>query len=213
MAENVGPRRIDSQSGATIFDPNMNVKPLRRSSPRPLGHNRHPMSLRGTLSTFLVLLLATSASGGSLGDAARREKERREHNKETGVVAREARPGEIGQHREDEDAAVKAGDPAPAIPPDGQSATASPADGESYWRARAANARARAQAAQINYDKAASKTPYLDTPSFILETQRNAAAAEAKRKSAKAALDAAQAAVDGLEDEARRAGVPPGWVR
>ena len=82
---------------------------------------------------------------------------------------------------------------------------------EAYWRSRAlathrdaADARARYDAASAEYSRArASHRARGDRRAELVE----------KKRAAEDALEDAERRLTELPDEARRAGVPPGWVR
>jgi hypothetical protein len=87
---------------------------------------------------------------------------------------------------------------------------------ERVWRARVERARAQVEEAQKVYEKLAGMNlvpgyEYVDdkgrTVVRTIEELQSLTAAAKKR------LDAAQAALDQLLEQARRAGVPPGWLR
>ena len=96
-----------------------------------------------------------------------------------------------------------------------------PAD-ESGWRARAADRRNAVRVAESRVQTLEAQVAGLRNDMTITNTQdpnrlqtqgRELADAQANLESAKRELDAARQALAGLEDEARRAGAMPGWVR
>lgn len=96
-----------------------------------------------------------------------------------------------------------------------------PAD-ESGWRARAADRRNAVRVAESRVQTLEAQVAGLRNDMTITNTQdpnrlqtqgRDLAEAQANLESAKRELDAARQALAGLEDEARRAGAMPGWVR
>ena len=92
---------------------------------------------------------------------------------------------------------------------------------EEYWRTRKQETDARVKDAQGRLDQIQSEINTLTT-AFYSESdgvaQRPLIQAERTERikeleAAKAELEAARAASEGLEDEARRAGALPGWLR
>lgn len=174
----------------------------------------------------LAMLLPSLVLGQSLGDAARKEKERRQKNEEAGVKTRVVTEDELlsgdGQLANDPD---EEGMYEPA--PDGSLArgAVSKADkagvqrqsDETSWRDRKARAVARAESARKKHEMysemwlAPAGEYYVNRKTgkridSVGELQKLTAAAKAE-------LDAAQKALDDLEERARRANVPPGWLR
>lgn len=175
-----------------------------------------------------LLLWPSLAFGQSLGDAARKEQERRAKLKAEGVKARAVTEDDLGTET------VAAPNPS-ASPKPGAAATKTPAadaspapaggvedearqrrQSEDAWRRRAALAQARLERATKRYDVLSKMalSPgeyYVDNENRPLITsveQLQRLTAEAK-----AEQEAAQKAIEDLEDEARRASVPPGWLR
>ena len=75
---------------------------------------------------------------------------------------------------------------------------------EKVWRARASATRAAVESTRKAYDQAMSVRPGPgDSPQLIAQVQ----------SAAKAAMEAAEQAQADLREEARRASVPPGWLR
>jgi hypothetical protein len=176
---------------------------------------------------LLVLLTVPSfASAQSLGDAARREEQRRQKNKEKGVKAPLF-----------DDTKIAPPKPAPSPSP-GPSAGASPAAAapaavsaerdasdaeaeerkqqEEIWRGRMTAARVKRDAARRRYDELTklSLVPgesYVDHDGRIVI--RNLEHLQELVARAKAELDTAEAAINDIEDAARRAGALPGWLR
>lgn len=111
--------------------------------------------------------------------------------------------------------------PAPAVPgtPDAGAMPATGAKDQAYWSGRIKDARAALERTQIIHDSLQSRINALtadaanrDYPSRgVVEQQRNAALAELER--AKKEVEEQTKAIVAIEEEARRAGVPPGWLR
>jgi hypothetical protein len=116
------------------------------------------------------------------------------------------------------------GQPAPAAeaaaggaePP----ASAEPTKGEAYWRKRITDARSRLRENQVLADALQSRINALTTD-FVnrddpiqreaIAAQRREALAELDRKTRQ--IDEGRKAIADIEEEARRSGVPPGWLR
>jgi hypothetical protein len=167
----------------------------------------------------LFALLPALVVGQSLGELAKKEKERRKNNKDKGVEVRVIDGEEVSEAEETEASGEEPEDSSETI----ETRKDSPANSstsrdkqETEWRARAAEARERLKAAQENYQTLSQLhlSPgeyYTDENGKPLITsldQLRGLVAEAKTE-----LDQATRAMDQLKEEARRAGVPPGWVR
>lgn len=140
--------------------------------------------------TFLVLGLAlpSLALGQTMGEAARKEAERREKNKKDGVKAKAYGDEDLKE------------DPPPEDDP-----SARPGGGlsESEWRTRVAAARLKRDRAKAAYDLLAKVRP---TPAEADDLRRWLA-------ESKALWDAAERDLERLFEEARRARVPRAWLR
>ncbi len=96
--------------------------------------------------------------------------------------------------------------PAPAAPaPDTEAAE------RQRWQERVIQARQRVKNAEVKLSDAEGAVTRMRTRHY--PSGDAAAALENDLESAKKELADAQKAQAGLEDEARRAGVPPGWLR
>jgi hypothetical protein len=195
------------------------------------------------LAFVVVVLFALPSLAGAqgLGDASAKEKQRRQESKTPKAktytqdellalppVANEdpTPPGDVGALPPVGAVALPPRD-AVALPPDrglGTGTTSAAADDEAAtrardeerWRSRVAGARASVEKARKRYQTFAGLTlvpgyEYVDDRGRTLiqsveELQHLTAAAKAE-------LDAAQKALDDLLEEARRANVPPGWLR
>ena len=80
------------------------------------------------------------------------------------------------------------------------------AQDEKTWRARAAAARERVELARKKYETLAPMNVAPDRPGEYIDF-------EGMKAAAKAEYEVAQKALDDLHEEARRANVPPGWLR
>jgi len=173
-----------------------------------------------------LLLFPSIAGGQDLAAAARKEKERRARAKaETTKV-----------YGTDDLAAGRPASPSPATdgntsagvgaPPGGQAAAPAVSDDsqararqEAYWRERARVARANLAEAERRFadlDALAARTMIAPPDGVVIRRESWAKRREDllhALEQAKSALAAARQALAGLEDEARRAGALPGWLR
>src|SRR5262249_33061540 len=175
----------------------------------------------------LVFVLVPSLVGAeSLGEVARKERERRQKLQNAGTP---------GRTLTEQDAASSKGTPAndPSAPPatveeggpTGRSGgvgagertpAASGPGAEAFWRGKVAQARSRIAQAQAEYDKY-QRWIMLGQPRMH---DRNGGeviySAQARKQMADAAeakLRAAEKALEDLLEQARRAGAQPGWLR
>jgi hypothetical protein len=167
----------------------------------------------------LLLTLATlpaPAFAQSLGEAARKEEERRQKNKEKGVQA----------PRFDDSKIAKTGPaaPVPAASPVAAAATPDPADSESerrvkeeqLWRGRMQEARIRRDAAKKAYDDLGliwmgPRQVLVDDEGRVLV--RDLDHLRQLVADAKTNWERTEQAIRDLEDAGRRAGALPGWLR
>ena len=192
-----------------------------------------PLTLHVLLALVLVSAAAAPATAQSLVEVARQERLRRE------ALARQAGP-DAAPTKVYTDAdlvhsgrlTVRIGDAAPdptagtgpaatrSEAPAPPSSDAAAAGDEERWRDRMTAARQaleqaelRAAALQTRADGLWADFTSRDDPAqrAALEQERQAGLAELDE--ARAAIDALARAVAALRDEARRAGVPPGWLR
>ncbi|RPJ54780.1 MAG: hypothetical protein EHM24_31340 [Acidobacteria bacterium] len=197
------------------------------------------------LTPFLLQLAATVLLGAwhapqppprSLADVARMEAARRQALKSPGkqytnadlsaYVAREQRviapsqgAGDLpaGEQRAARPAAVSAAQGVSvkeAMPP------AEPVKGETWWRTRITEARARLERSRLFVDALQTRVNALtndfyarDDPAqrSVIEQERNRALAEMER--VKLEMVEQEKAIRDMEEEARQSGVPPGWLR
>jgi hypothetical protein len=143
--------------------------------------------------------------------AAKREQKRREDNKRNGatpalVVTQAdlgARRGGAEPSRDDDDGDTRNAFLSPSY--SYWDTTRSRAGDEQVWRARAQFARARVEMAR----ETLAATPAIQTTHGCVPTVKENPAHVAAEKE----LNAAQQAVVDLEEEGRRAGALPGWLR
>ena len=177
----------------------------------------------------LVLLCGASAAGQSLGDVARQEAERRKAIAPSGKVYTNDSLRSEPQPRTPP--AAPAPDPAPAETPappassdgstPGGTTPAAPApQTEADWRKRAATARDTLARLQTFSEALQSRINALTTDFVNRDdpAQRDVVAAERQKalvelERVKQEIADQQKALTTLQDEARRAGVPAGWVR
>jgi hypothetical protein len=179
-----------------------------------------------TLAPAAVLLMASMAAAQSLGDLARTEQARRQSVKSSGKVYTNTTLQSAGSES-----------PAPPSPPAAKAtppkapATTTPAamssppasdrsKDEKYWRDRITAGRAAVQRSQAFFDALQSQINGLYAE-FVamgdpvqrgrIEKKRTEAMAEQGRVKADIAQQTKEIAA--IEDEARRASVPAGWLR
>jgi hypothetical protein len=194
------------------------------------------------VATFLLLLSPALAAGGTMADAARKAKEAREKNAKAGVKAKSytqedvkdapplvndpgkppAKTGSTSRYAPPSPAsggstvtaselvgAARAGSSSPGPPPTG-------GQSESAWRARVAQAQRRIEDARKVYEYWNSHT-LVRGEVLVDEKGRTVIGSieelQGKTAAARRALEGAERALANLEEEARRAGVPPGWLR
>src|SRR5688572_24342974 len=192
---------------------------------------------------LFAIAAATAAPAQTLGDVARQEAERRKTIKSTAkvitneslrrelppapspgapapVAAATPPPADGAAAAPAPGAAVAPGSPAPAAAPAAPAAAPPPVNDEAAWRKRMADARDALQRAEIFAEALQSRINALSTDFVNRDdpAQRNTISAE--RQKALAELDRVkqdiqtqQKAITAVQDEARKAGVPAGWVR
>ena len=196
------------------------------------------MRLASLSGTVVALFLACDVAGVAqgLGDVAKREAERRKAVGTPGKVytndnlRTDAPPASAGPTTPQgatppvapaQAPAAAAGVQTPGSQPTGAAASSEPGPmTEDAWRKRIAAARDALSRAQVFAEALQSRINALTTDFANRDdpAQRNAIAAE--RQKALAELDRVkqeivdhQKAISAIQDEARRAGVPAGWVR
>jgi hypothetical protein len=171
-----------------------------------------------------------STSGQSLADIVKAAKPRPDAKKPAPVIDNRTvgSPAPTPKGKPGQPAAAPAPTPVKTAPslgdgplPSSRSTTDNEGRGEDYWRKRAQDARSRLIQAQDSLRVAEETTKKLETDFYswddgqyrdqvIKPAWDNAKIAEEK---ARQEASDAQKAIDGLEDEARKAGALPGWVR
>ena len=180
--------------------------------------------IRVFLVAALLVAVAGSAAAQSLADVARREEARRKHIKAPSKVLtnKDLKPSDMPPAAPDTpatppaDTAASAADgaaPAEAAPDD-------QAQDEATWRKKMADARTALERSQMYLEALQSRINALwadftarDDPAqrSQIETERKKALAEYER--VKTEIENEKKAIADLEEEARKAGVPPGWLR
>ena len=183
-----------------------------------------------------LLLMATSASAQSLAEVARQEQARRKSIKQPGkVYTNKDLPGDSGGGSIPAETTVsEPGEPAATGGPEAgsEASTPKPAEvsapqdqplpvqDEAYWRERVTAARAALEQTQVLFDAMQSRINALtadfsarDDPAqrAVIANDRGRALAEFARLQDD--LKTRAQAISDIEEEARRAGVPPGWLR
>jgi hypothetical protein len=183
---------------------------------------------RSIVFAFAVLLVAQAAAGQSLAEVARREAERRKTvakaskiytNDDLRPSGQQTRPAQPASP----DAATA---PPAAAKPSVEQDTSPPASAdepakdEAYWRKRITDARASLERTVLLIAALDSRVNALtsdwsarDDPAqrALLSQDRLKAVAELERT--KKEREAQEKAIKDIEEEARQAGVPPGWLR
>jgi hypothetical protein len=203
---------------------------------------------KATLRVVLLLVAALAIPGlspaQSLGSVAKKERERRDKNKEKGVVSHEYTEEEVfGEKDEDEGKDAQEGDAPDSVnegdaKPDPDKASsplpdpfdsktdAAPEDpdkesrdrrrSEAEWKARMQQARANVSAAREQV-RILSELYLAQGERYVDENGKTVVSSPEQlqhlTQQAKDELAAAEKALKDLEDQARRAGVPPGWLR
>lgn len=179
--------------------------------------------LRAAGLFVLFALLPALVVSQSLGEVAKKEKERRKSNKDKGVEVRVIDGEEVSEAEETEDSSEEPQEGSGTSSEKIETRKDSPASSsasrdkqETEWLGRAAEARERLKAAQENYQTLSQL--HLSPGEYYSDENGNPVITSLDQlrdlvAEAKAELDQATRAVDQLKEEARRAGVPRGWVR
>jgi hypothetical protein len=177
----------------------------------------------GAVALLLLAPLAVAAQG--LGDASKKEKARREQTKapKTQTYTQDdlaTRPLEANDPAPREgESAPPAVTPAPVVPDADESSRAEESrrrEDEYLWRGRVREATARVDKARRAHETLAGLTL---VPGYEYQDANgrtvigSVAELQGMTAQAKAELDAAEKDLADLLEEARRAGVPPGWLR
>jgi hypothetical protein len=180
----------------------------------------------GSVIAVVALCAAQLASGQSLADAAREAQAKRKAAKSPGKVytndtlkpAPQPSPGSVPAG---ESQAAQAAPTPPPPPAGGGSAQAdSGQNDEAAWRKRIADAREALQRAEAFQAALESQINGLTTDFVNRDDPIQRSGVAAKRDKAMSELERVkkevqqnQKAIEDIQEEARRAGVPAGWVR
>ena len=189
------------------------------------------MRLARTLLVVATALLALPPIAGAqgLGDASKKEKERRESSKapkaktytQDELATLPPVANDPGQTTSDSTSPTAVGSAPPIFPSEEPGAAAASEESarrrdEAQWRARVARARANVEEARKVHETLASMNL---VPGYVYQDSHGRTVIHSIEElqgltaRAKAELDAAQKALDDLLEQARRANVPPGWLR
>lgn len=194
--------------------------------------------LRRLPSAFIVTLLVSPVYAQSLGEAAAREKAKRDKQgpSATRVITDQdlkasRPPPKPGQGTESGDAASRSGRGGSGSEEGGtahrssgvrEGESTSSQDDEKFWRQRAQNQRKAIAAAEKSIESSQDRMARLMAdrePVALSDPNRLQTIENLKRETQQALeraqrdLAAAQKGLQDLEEEARRKSVPPGWLR
>jgi hypothetical protein len=178
----------------------------------------------------LLVLAPALAAPQSLGDAAKKEQERRDRLRQKGAPMRPLTEEDLATAKgtlANEPTAETAGSGEGETRAGGGGAATrggllevandAPArSGEGYWRGRVARARARIAAAQRRLDALQLMIRFGQPAAYDENGKRvmySVHQLKGKADQAAADLAAARQAVEDVLEEGRRAGAPPGWFR
>lgn len=193
-----------------------------------------PRADRFCACVLLVALLAgigaaAPAAAQSLADIAAKEQQRRKKLKTTGKTytnqdlgpgSEAAPPAPAPGAASASQVAGPGGAAAPAAQEQTQAPAEDPAKAEEQWRARIQGARAELQRNELFLEALQSRINALTTDFVnrddpaqraVIANDRQRALAEMER--VKASIESLKKQIADIEEEARRAGVPPGWLR
>ena len=179
-----------------------------------------------SFTALLALLAPVLASAQGLAAVAKKEEERRKTAKTGKVYGNGDLKADITPSPPAPANATPSGPTAPStqVPsvnlPGGKAEPETPVKDEAYWRGRINAARSALERSRIFADALQSRVNALTTD-FVnrddpaqrsqIEMERRRALAEQERVK-KEIVDQTKAIAD-IEEEARKAGVPPGWLR
>ena len=164
--------------------------------------------MKGALLLLAVLLPASVAAQG-LGDAAARERQKREEKKAAppAKVFTEADLPAPAAPAEDESSRGAPSESGPVIPRDSDSSDKERQERkllEAEWRVRFANAREQVALAEAACWQEVVRTQFYNGIPVQMKVKEFVESEEHRR---------AKAALADLEEEFRRTGLPPGWAR
>lgn len=176
------------------------------------------------ISVFILVFIA-AAVASDVADVAKKEKERRAKTTAKKTYTNQDVDDYKKKHNitDDNSAQSQPADEDQGTASDDANATQTQDDNnsEEYWRNRYKEAKDKVAELQAEFDRVQANVNQLQ--SSLAATGGTQLPGDAggdafrtmmaHRDEVKQQLDDAKAALDGLEDEARKAGVPPGWVR
>jgi len=183
------------------------------------GRERARVSCTAFAALGAILLGSSASPAQSLGEAARKEKERR---------VKAPSGGPTKSYSTEDLTSFHVDGPAPeATPPPPDKKSRAPVAGderpragqETYWRGRAAQARWAVDQAErrvADLERRAAATMIAPPDGIVVRRERWSQTREGiltALAEARAELTKARKAVESLEDEGRRAGALPGWLR
>lgn len=173
-----------------------------------------------------LLGVAAPASTQSLADVARTEGQRRKEQPKVGKVYTNdnLRQDFTASAPSPDPAALAATTPSDAAPPEPPTpappAANEPKKDEAYWKGRMTSAREQLERAQAFLSALESQINGLTADFVNRDDPAQRSAIESNRKKAVAEhervlreVEAHKKAIAAVEDDARKAGVPPGWLR
>ncbi|HLG57235.1 MAG TPA: hypothetical protein VI485_17980 [Vicinamibacterales bacterium] len=181
------------------------------------------MTSRLVILGILASLCTTGfASAQALGDVAKKEEERRKTIKSPGKVYTNGniKPDPNAPATSSPPASSSSGDQAASAPSAPDASADDRKKDEASWKKRISEEREALQRAQTFADALQSQVNALNTDytnrddpaqRAVIATKRDGAIAELNR--ARQEVQARTKAIATIQDEARRAGVPAGWVR
>ena len=177
------------------------------------------------LGPAFILLFAGTVASQNLADVARAEEARRKTVKGSGKVytndtLRGVDGGEAPTPPQRPAGSPTGTDAKPAPTPGAPAAAPDRSKDEKYWRDRITAARSEIQRSQAFHDALQSQVQGLYTEFIATDDPAQRAVVEKKRLAALAEQDRVKSeitrltkAISDIEDEARRANVPAGWLR
>ncbi|MBI4477402.1 MAG: hypothetical protein HY654_09530 [Acidobacteria bacterium] len=192
------------------------------------------MGLRVLSAALALAFMATAAGGQTLAEIAKKEEERRKNIKQPAKVItnNDLRPSRAGERPPVRPAAAAPAEVKPVAQPaqpaaDSATAQAKPAEAnatekkdEAYWRDRLTAVRTALDRNRVYLDAMQSRINALTTDFVNRDDPAQRAVIASDRQRALAELDRLKQEIveqtkeiDKIHEEARRAGVPPGWLR
>ena len=181
---------------------------------------------------LVLCLVASAAAAQSLADLAKQEEARRKAIKTPSKVYTDAdlkrlSPGTPPPAPQQPPPPATGQDPKEAGQPadaqaaaDKAAAEQEPEKDETWWRTRITEARAKLESTKFSYDAMQTRVNVLtndwaarDDPAQRAALANDRARALAELQRLKEQIDADTKVIADIEEEARQAGVPPGWLR